>query len=263
MLKFGMPTLIEVPDLRKSAALCQALGLHFLELNMNLPQYQIQTMEAPRLKAVAAEYGISYTIHLDENMNIADFNPYVAQAYERTVLDTIALARNLEIPVLNMHMPQGVYFTLPDRKVYLLGQYQERYLDSAKRFRDACTNAIGNTGVRICIENWSGYAPWQVPVLDALLESQAFGLTFDVGHNFCKKGIDEPLILERKKKLLHMHLHDVKDGTKDHQALGTGQLDLAKYLALAQARNASVVVETKTVAGLQESQKWLIKNGLL
>lgn len=257
MLKFGMPTLIETDSIEECAALCHEAGLSFVEMNMNLPQYQLQTMEASRLKAVGREYGIGYTIHLDENMNIADFNPLVAEAYLRTVLGTIDLAKELEIPVLNMHMPFGVYFTLPDRKVYLFQQYRQQYLDNMLRFRDACHKAIGNSGIRICTENWHGYEPWQIPVLDALLESEAFGLTFDVGHNLCKKGMDEPVILARKEKLYHMHLHDVKDGTKDHQALGTGDLDIGKCLALAEECQLSVVVETKTVAGLKESARWL------
>ena len=48
-------------------------------------------------------------------------------------------------------------------------------------------------------------------LLDELLESPAFGLTFDVGHNHCKKGQDEPVIMARKDKLYHMHLHDAFD----------------------------------------------------
>jgi dihydrofolate reductase len=35
-------------------------------------------------------------------------------------------------------------------------------------------------------------------VLDELLQSPAFGLTYDVGHNHCKKGQDEPVIMGRK-----------------------------------------------------------------
>ena len=97
-------------------------------------------------------------------------------------------------------------------------------------------------------------------MLDELLESPAFGLTYDVGHNHCKKGADEPIILARKANLHHMHLHDVKDGTKDHQALGTGELDIFKYLDLAKERDISVVVETKTIAGLRQSAKWLHAN---
>ena len=154
MIKFGMPTLIETASIEECAALCQQTELRFIEMNMNLPQYQIQTMDASRLARVARDYGISYTIHLDENMNIADFNPYIRDAYIRTVTQTIELAKRLEIPVLNMHMPLGVYFTLPERKVYLLGEYPQDYLDHAKRFRDACTAAIGGSGIRICVENW-------------------------------------------------------------------------------------------------------------
>jgi sugar phosphate isomerase/epimerase len=196
-------------------------------------------------------------------MNIADFNPYVRQAYIRTVTETVALAKKLELPVLNMHMPQGVYFTLPERKVYLLGEYPQDYLANVKEFRDACTAAIGDSGIRICVENWAGYTPWQIPALDVLLESPAFGLTFDVGHNFCKKGADEPVIRARAEKLVHMHLHDVKDGTKDHQALGTGELNISRYLALAEKRNCTVVVETKTIAGLKQSAAWLKEKDLL
>ena len=263
MLKFGMPTLIETATIEECAALCRDCGLRFIEMNMNLPQYQVQTMDAARLQQVAKEYGISYTIHLDETMNIADFNPYIRDAHIRTTCETIRLAKELEIPVLNMHMPLGVYFTLPERKVYLLGEYQQEYRKNAEQFRDACTDAIGNSGIKICIENWAGYTPWQIPVLDTLLESPAFGLTFDVGHNFCIKGQDEPVILARKEKLLHMHLHDVRDGTRDHQALGTGDLNIGKCLNLARDRNCTVVVEAKTIAGLKASAQWLNEKDLL
>jgi sugar phosphate isomerase/epimerase len=57
-----------------------------------------------------------------------------------------------------------------------------------------------------------------------------------------------------------MHLHDAKDGTKDHLALGKGVLDVARYLNLAKEHQLSVVLETKTVAGLTESVQYLRKN---
>ena len=43
-------------------------------------------------------------------------------------------------------------------------------------------------------------------------------------------------------------------------ALGTGGLDIFKYLDLAKQRDISVVVETKTIAGLKESARWLHAN---
>ena len=96
-MEYGMPTLIEHNSLEESAALCKELGLSFVELNMNLPQYQVEQLEQiERLKRIAKEYGIYYTIHLDENLNVCDFNRAVANAYRETVRRTIEVARQLQ-----------------------------------------------------------------------------------------------------------------------------------------------------------------------
>lgn len=50
-MKFGMPTLIENDNIESSVALCKELNLDFIELNMNLPQYQVNTIDIQKLKA--------------------------------------------------------------------------------------------------------------------------------------------------------------------------------------------------------------------
>lgn len=45
IIQFGMPTLIEHRNLEETVMLCKELGLEFIELNMNLPQYQIECLE--------------------------------------------------------------------------------------------------------------------------------------------------------------------------------------------------------------------------
>ena len=120
---FGMPTLIETSTLEDCAVLCKELNLNFIELNMNLPQYQLLDIDIPHFNDVAKKYGIFYTIHLDENLNISDFNPYIAEGYRRTVVETIALAKELGVSIINMHLSSGVYFTLPDKKWYLFAEY--------------------------------------------------------------------------------------------------------------------------------------------
>lgn len=256
-----MPALIEAAEISDCAALCAELGLQFIELNMNLPQYQLDEIDIESFKNIAAKHGIYYTIHLDENLNVSDFNPYVAEAYRRTVSDTIELAKELGAPALNMHLSEGVYFTLPDKKVYLFDEYKERYLKSIAVFRDECEAAIGKSNIKICIENCSGYKDFQLEALDILLESPVFGLTFDIGHNHGVGGADEPVIMSRKDRLCHMHIHDAA-GKKNHLALGTGELDLRKYLSLAAQTNSRVVLETKTIAGLMKSVQWLRKRGI-
>ena len=259
---FGMPTLIELNTVEDCAAICKELGLQFVELNMNLPQYQLNRIDVPYFKEIAEKYGIFYTIHLDENLDVSDFNPYIADGYRRTVMETVALAKELEIPVLNMHLSKGVYFTLPEQKVYLFDQYRSLYLNSIAAFKDLCQTVIDSSKIKICVENCDGFRDFQKEALDILLESPVFGLTYDIGHDHGCGGVDASCILARQDKLCHMHMHDAI-GKKNHMALGTGEMDIAKFLTLAAEQNCRVVLETKTVQGLRESVQWLHGKGYL
>lgn len=263
MIQYGMPSLIETKTVEESTALCRELGLSFVELNMNFPQFQPWSMDAEELKALAEKYGVFYTIHLDDNLNIADFNPYVTIGYRRTVRETIELAKAVGIRVLNMHLAKGAVYTLPKRKVYFFGEYMEEYLQGIKIFRDECEKLIGDSGIRICVENTDGFEEYHKAAIDILLESDVFGLTIDIGHNYCTGKMDEPVIMERIDRLNHMHMHDARDGKKDHQALGTGELDIPYFIHLADSRDCTVVLETKTEEGLRQSVKWLKENGKL
>lgn len=255
----GMPTLIETKSLEECASLCNELGFNFIELNMNLPQYQLDKIDVEKFRMIAQKYNIFYTIHLDENLNISDFNPYVASAYIRTVKETIELAKQLNVPIINMHLSKGVYFTLPEKKVYLFDEYKEQYLQSIHNLCVECEGVIGDSPIKICIENCDGYTEFNKEAIGVLLNSSVFGLTFDIGHNHGIGGTDEPIIVGDKNKLHHMHLHDAK-GRQNHMALGTGELDIHKYLNLANECNCRIVLETKTIAGLKQSVDWLKDN---
>jgi len=256
MINLGMPTMIEIPDIEGCAALCAELGLQFVELNMNMPAYQTHNLDVDQLTKLSEKYGIYYTIHLDENLNVCDFNPHVANAYLTTVDETVYIAKRLHIPVLNMHLAQGVYFTLPDRKVFLFEEYLDQYLQDMRLFRDKCEKMIGSFNIKICVENSSGYTAFQQQALAILLESPVFALTFDIGHNHCIGGADEPIITRRGDRLCHFHFHDAAAG-RDHLPLGAGDIDLRKYLRMADQSDFRIVLETKTVSGLRESACWM------
>lgn len=249
---YGMPTLIETKSIDECVILCKSLGLDFIELNMNLPDYQTDKIDIEKLNYIREHEGIFFTFHLDENLNICDFNKLISDAYVQTTINTIKIAKQISAPIINMHMSKGVYFTLPDRKEFLFNQYSNYYFDGLQRFKEQCEQAIGNDDIKICIENSNGYESFSKRGIELLLESPVFGLTFDTGHNYCMNEIDEPFIIEHIDRLNHMHLHDAI-GKKDHLPLGKGEIDIDKKLELAKKCKCRVVLETKIIDGLKET----------
>lgn len=256
-LAFGMPMLLELGSIRNNAAFCRRLGLDFLELNMNLPVCQLEKLgKVQNLREIAEKYGIYYTLHLDENLNVSDFNESVAAVYRDVVNSAVLLAKNLNVPTLTMHMNPGVYYTMPEKRVYLFEQYKDVYKEKIKIFRDMCEKTADGDDIHVCVENTSGFTDFQKEAVALLLESGTFGLTFDVGHCHTMGNADEKFILDRKEKLRHFHLHDAA-GIKDHLALGDGEINLTERMVLAAERDCRCLIEVKTMAALEKSVKWL------
>ena len=251
-MNFGMPTLLENSNIEENVSLCRELGLDFIELNMNFPEYQLDQMDLNKYLKLAEENQIYYTIHLEEELNVCGYNSKVTAAYVDTVLDTIAIAKQLKVPVLNMHLAQGIYITLPDRKVYMFQEHKERYLRDLERFRELCHQAVGDSEIRICIENAGGYKEYAKEGIELMLESPVFALTFDLGHDHSVAGMDEPFIRGHKDRLQHMHIHDAI-GKRNHLGIGTGEIDLQDKFKLAKECDCRCVLETKTISGLKES----------
>ena len=272
-MQYGMPTLIENRTLEENAALCESLGLHFIELNMNFPEYQTDSLtQTEKLIRIAERHHLYYTIHLDENLNIADFNPLVTQAYLETVKRTIRAAKAL-LPLrdrygdpsqpltLNMHMHHGIYITLPDRKVRMYERDFETYMKSFAAFRSLCEEWICDRRIMIAVENTDGFRDYEKAAISYLLESPVFGLTWDIGHSKAIHEADVPFLMEHRERLIHFHIHDgTETPPRNHLALGDGAINLSERLRLAESRNARCVLETKTIQALKQSVQWLHDN---
>lgn len=261
-IEFGMPALIELDTAEESAALCAELRLAFVELNMNLPYLGVDRLNAGALNALKEKYGIYFTLHLEETLDPCDFNPRVADAYTQTALAAIELAKQIGAPTINMHLVPGIYFTLPDQKLYLYDKYRDAYLSSAERFRDQCAKRLNGSGIRLLIENCGGFPDYQKAAIDRYLLCPSFGLTLDIGHSRTAGRRDEAFILSRADRLCHMHVHDATD-TRCHLPLGEGDTDLFRYLDLAAQRRCRAVLETKTVDALRTSIQWLKQSNML
>jgi len=276
-LHFGMPTLIELNSLKENVELCKKLKLNFIELNMNIPLFSVLGIEdennfelkkiIEELNFYQKEFGIYFTIHLDENFNFADSNIYIKNAYLKTLKAVIKNSKKINCPIINMHLNKGIYFTLPTEKVFLFEKYKEEFNNSLEEFIKFCNCEISDSNIFISIENTDGWTEFEKKSIEKILMNKNFSLTFDIGHSQAIGNIDQDFILKNKSKLKHFHIHDgtlpnaaTKQFGKNHLQLGTGNINLKEKIYLAKETNSRCVIETKTVESLVESVKWITKS---
>ena len=261
----GMPTLIELPSLEANVRLCRELGLSFVELNMNSPLYNPRDLPGERLLRLQQDMGIEFTLHLPEEIDLASFHPSIRQGHLDCCANALRWAGQAGIRIVCLHLNSGVYFTLPDRKVWLYEQYRPDFLRTMKGSFEELLPLAESEGVRICLENAGNFSlGFIAEAVGQLLEMSCthIGLTWDAGHDAGSGSSDRTVLQEHKHRLAHMHLHD-SNGSSSHQILFSGIVDVPGMLALARQADVAVVVETKTVEALRESIAKLNDHGLL
>jgi sugar phosphate isomerase/epimerase len=250
-----MPALIELANLDEQVTACQKLGLNFIELNLDCPQYLPNRISPDLLRAVTAQTGVRFTAHLPENLDLGAFHTPVREGYQYLCRNVIKWASDAGIALLNLHVHPGVYFTLPTHKVWLYEQYADEYRKNLHTsFRPLCRLAR-ERNIVLAIENTGIYRlPHMASALQELLAigEGSLRLTWDVGHDAAAGYTDRPFLLEHQNLLAHMHLHDAS-GTRNHLPLWDGDAPIDEMLSLARTLGISVLVETKTLAGLQLS----------
>lgn len=255
-MDYGMPSLLELDGVKANVDLAVKLGLSFVEINCNVPEFQVEAMDPKALVALTKSTGIRFTLHLDEYMSITDPNPKISEAYIESVLSSIAFAKKANIQSLTLHLINGVVFTLPHKKVYVYEKYKDYYLDRMRVFRDRVTQAIGDADLSVNIENVGGFEAYMREGIEVLLVSPVFGLTYDCGHNHRYERKDWDFIQKHRDRIRHMHVHDCK-GKSDHQPFGTGDLDIRAELAFAGQTAKKAVIEVKTADALTQTVKTL------
>ena len=69
-------------------------------------------------------------------------------------------------------------------------------------------------------------------------------------------------ILEHSDRLRHFHIHDVT-AKSNHVALGTGVLDVDRYLEMARKYDCPVVIEVKESSSLSSSLNYMKNHGFM
>ncbi|MDF2939097.1 MAG: endonuclease [Paenibacillaceae bacterium] len=252
-MKLGMPTLVEFAGLEDNLELCRRLDLDFVEVNMNLPVCNPEATGHGELLRLKRQYGVDLTVHLPEELDLGSIHGSIRQGHVQRCREAIDWASRAEIGLLNLHLNPGIYFTLPDRKVWIYEAHQETFLANLAASYSELYSYAKEKSVLLCIENACNFhLPFIRNALDRLAAFEEFTLTWDVGHD-AKTGFAEgPVFAAYPERLKHMHLHDF-DGKQDHARLYTGLVPVNDRLALAESKGIRVVVEVKTSQALEAS----------
>lgn len=251
----GMPALIEIPGLNDLVDLCQELELSFIELNMNLPENSPEELDPLEVRDASKRYGIEFTLHSPDELDLGSLHPTVREGHLDAMREALGWSAQAGIRVLNMHIGTGIYFTLPDRRVWIYERYEDRFITNLwAAYRDLLPLARAS-GVDVCTENVNNFdIPFVSRAIDELCCLNGFNLTWDVGHDARSGFRERETLLRHEARIRHMHLHDY-NGKSDHQVPGTGMVDIPNLLDFARRKDIRVLVETKTPEALRESVK--------
>lgn len=252
-MKLGMPTLVEYTSLIENIQLCNSLGLNFIELNMNLPICTPESLSPSELRYYKEKYEMDFTIHLPEEIDLSSFHPSIRKGHTERCRQAMEWANLSGIKTLNMHLNNGIYFTLPDRRVWINEQYKSKFSELLYESYLELYHLANAYDIELCIENTGNFhIPYIRQALDKLSAFHNFFLTWDVGHD-AKAGFEEESIFTHfNERIRHMHLHDY-NGKSDHQSLYTGIVPVNSRLDFARKYDLSVVIEVKTSEALAES----------
>lgn len=262
---FGMPTLLDLDSLEAQVALAGRLGLSFVEINLDLPDYGPEALSATALAKLRRETGVGFTLHLPERLDLAAFQTLYRHGCLACAIDALRWAGDAGIGLVNLHLHPGVYFTLPERRAWLYERHREAFLRHLTESFSVLLSEARARGIAVCVENCGQWGQGFLrEAVEALLALPGGGvrLTWDVGHDAAHGGSETAFFLAHEAQIGHLHLHDCV-GSSNHLPLFTGVVDIAGHVARARRLGVRAVIETKTVIALEESVGKLQARGIL
>ena len=230
-------------DHAELARYLHGLGFDTLELSGDMSLFLPHSFAPPtieRLAELKAETGLAYTVHLPLwSVELSTPLKPVREGSVRALIDLVRATRPLapECYVLHANGALASEFygmNLPEpANSYILGQFQGRARESVR----AILAGTGLASRQLAIET----VEFPLELTLALAEELDLSLCLDIGHILA--GFSGPVdlfdALERcLPRLAEIHLHDcpwIGHGGEvvygqDHQALGKGDLDVARLL---------------------------------
>lgn len=232
-----MPILVEFHSLSENIDLCKKLNLDFIELNLDIPYCFIDRLDTNSLK------NNNFTIHLSEKFDVGELNNSLRNFYLNEIEKIISFGIKYNIFKYNLHLDPGIHFSLPNKKIFIYEEYIDDYL---RAYEDSCnilSKLANKYNATILFENVK-VESYTLKVIDIIAKYDNLFFTLDLGHNIRYGNLAKEKFLEYSNKIKHIHLHDF-NGSKDHQELFTGLLNVKEELNFCKQHNLDVLIEVK------------------
>lgn len=232
-----MPILVEFHSLSENIDLCKKLNLDFIELNLDIPYCFIDRLDTNSLK------NNNFTIHLSEKFDVGELNNSLRNFYLNEIEKIISFGIKYNIFKYNLHLDPGIHFSLPNKKIFIYEEYIDDYL---RAYEDSCnilSKLANKYNSTILFENVK-VESYTLKVIDIIAKYDNLFFTLDLGHNIRYGNLAKEKFMEYSNKIKHIHLHDF-NGSKDHQELFTGLLNVKEELNFCKQHNLDVLIEVK------------------
>ena len=245
-MKVGMPELFEYESLEDNFKLAKKLDLDFIELNLNFASCR-EALENHQVESLTKKYQAETTLHFYDE---ADFGSYdeVVKAY-LTLLEKYASLGNGFVRQINIHLIPGPVVTIAGIKHYVYGKEYDSYIKRLVANLKIAEEICHKYGMNMVIENTDNTPSYQTRTYKDLAK-EGFRFCYDIGHDHLSEDIVWNLLNEIELPFDEFHIHDAKEHSKCHLALGAGTLNIGKYKRLVEKNNAYVVLEVKQESDL-------------
>ena len=236
-----MPQLFEYETIEDNFKLAKKLDLDFIELNLNFSSCR-EALEKKQVQQLVNKYNIEVTLHFYDEADLGSYDE-VVKAY-LGLLDRYALLGKGFIKQINVHLIPGPVVTIAGVKHYV---YEKEYDSYIKRLVSNLKEADAichKYDMNMVIENTDNTPAYQARVYQDLYK-EGFRFCYDIGHDHLSNDLVLGLLKDVNLPFDEFHVHDAKNRSTCHLALGEGTLDIAKYKRLAEKNNAYVVLEVK------------------
>ena len=130
-----------------------------------------------------------------------------------------------------------------NKKIFIYEEYIDDYL---RAYEDSCnilSKLANKYNSTLLFENVK-VESYTLKVIDIIAKYDNLFFTLDLGHNIRYGNLAKEKFMEYNNKIKHIHLHDF-NGSKDHQELFTGILNVKEELNFCKQHNLDVLIEVK------------------